>query len=159
MSELWAQTQIREFNRKLVFVIVFFIIGHDRNRAQDTLEEYGKPVFRDRHKPHFLQKCKQGTRSSVERMADGERKPKACILPAEWKVMSLDIPIGRTFNETMLVDDCKSKENHWSLECQQDLCGALDPFQACPDGRRAHACSSRRSRGSNVSLSWVRTTN
>ncbi len=90
-------------------MIVFFIIGHNRNQAQGTPEEYRKPVFRDRHKPHFLQKCKQGTRSSVERMADGERKPKACILPAEWKAMSIDIPIRRTFDETMLVDDCKSK--------------------------------------------------
>ena len=27
---------MRECNRKLVFVIVFFIIGHDRNRAQGT---------------------------------------------------------------------------------------------------------------------------
>ena len=38
---------IRECNRKLVFVIVFFIIGHDRNRAQDTpLAAYPpRPVF------------------------------------------------------------------------------------------------------------------
>ena len=40
----------------------------------------------------------------------------------------------------MLDDDAiKVKENHWSLERSQDRCGALDPFQACPDGRRAHA--------------------
>ena len=140
-------------------MIVFFIIGHNRNRAQSTPEEYGKPVFRDRRNHIFFKNANRGLVHLLNGWQTGKRKPKACILPAEWKAMSLDIPIGRTFDETMLVDDCKSedKENHWSLERQQDRCGALDPFQACPEGRRAHACSCRRSRGSYVSLSWVRT--
>ena len=63
-------------------------------------------------------------------------------------------PSTRPCLSMMQIED---KENHWSLERQQDRCGTLDPFQACPDGRRAHACSSRRSRGLYVSLSWVRT--
>ena len=38
---------IRECNRKLVFVIVFFIIGHYRNQAQDTplAAHPPRPVF------------------------------------------------------------------------------------------------------------------
>ena len=90
-------------------MIVFFIIGHNRNQAQSTPEEYGIPVIPGRQNHIFF---KNGNRELVHLLngwQTGKRKPKACILPAEWKAMSLDIPIGRTFNETMLVDDCKSK--------------------------------------------------
>ena len=67
--------ELAECNRKLVFVIVFFIIGHNRNQAQDTLGRSGKTGFSGTDKkPHFLRKCKQGTSSSVERMADGEKE-------------------------------------------------------------------------------------
>ena len=100
---------MRECNRKLVFVIVFFIIGHNRNQAQGTPEEYGKPDFRDRQNHIFFKNANRGLVHLLNGWQTGKRKPKACIMPAEWKAMSLDIPIGRTFDETMLVDDCKSK--------------------------------------------------
>ena len=51
-------------------------------------------------------------------------------------------PSEGPFDETSLdVDEIESQGNHWSLERSQDRCGTLDPVQACPDGRRAHACS------------------
>ena len=46
------------------------ITGHSEP-CQDTLGRSGKPVFWNRQKPHFLQKCKQGTSSSVERLSSG----------------------------------------------------------------------------------------
>ena len=138
-------------------MIVLFIIGHTRNQAQGTPEESRISGFRaDATK--FSSKIQQGI--SFICWTDGRRGPGSpgrAFCPQNGRPCP-SIPIGRTFDETMLVDDAiEDKENHWSLERQQDRCGTLDPFQACPDGRRAHACSSRRSRGSYVSLSWVRT--
>ena len=141
-----------------VFVIVLFIIGHTRNRAQGTPEESQIYGFRADATQIFLRKTNRESRSFVERMADGDQE--AQVVHSAHR-MEGHVPRSqseRTFDETMLDDDAiEDKENHWSLERQQDRCGTLDPFQACPDGRRAHACSSRRSRGSYVSLSWVRT--
>ena len=149
---------MKECNRKLVFVIVLFIIGHTRNRAQSTPEESGKPVSGQTTAKIFFENATGNLVHLLNRWQTGNRKPRSCILPAEWKAMSLD-PNRKDLRRDhacrrLQIED---KENHWSLERQQDRCGTLDPFQACPDGRRAHACSSRRSRGSYVSLSWVRT--
>ena len=110
-------------------------------------------------KPHFLQKCNRESRSSVERMADGEEEAQGVHSAHRMEGHVPRYPNRKDLRwdhacQWLQIDD---KENHWSLECQQDRCGALDPFQACPEGRRAHACSSRRSWGLNVSLSWVRT--
>ena len=128
-------------------MIVFFIIGHDRNQAQDTLRRNGKPVFQNKQKPHFLQKCKQGTSSSVERMADGEKEAQGIH---STRRMEGHVPRSSSRMDLRRDHACRrlqieDKENHWSLEHQQDRCGALDLFQACPDGRRAFACSSSRS--------------
>ena len=149
---------MKECNRKLVFVIVLFIIGHTRNRAQGTPEESRFPVSGQTTAKMFFENATGNLVHLLNGWQTGNRKPRSCILPAEWKAMSLnpnrkDLRRDHACRRLQIED----KENHWSLEHQQDRCGTLDPFQACPDGRRAHACSSRRSRGSYVSHSWVRT--
>ena len=80
--------------------------------------------------------------SSVERMADGDQKHKVVHPARRMEAMSLDHHQEGPFDETNLdVDEIKVKGTTWSLERSQDRCGTLDPLQACPDGRRAHACS------------------
>ena len=139
-------------------MIVLFIIGHTRNRAQGTPEESRISGFRADATQIFLRKSNRESLSSVERMADGDQEAQvvhsARRMEGHVPQSQSEGPSTRPCLSTMQIED---KENHWSLERQQDRCGALDPFQACPDGRRAHACSSRRSRGSYMSLSWVRT--
>ena len=66
--DVWRQSNfgipdkdvIAECNRKLVFVIVFFIIGHDRNRAQDTLGRIRKTGFPEQTKATFSSKMQTG---------------------------------------------------------------------------------------------------
>ena len=100
------------------------------------------PVFESDTAKILQRKSNRDTCSSVERMADGDQKQKV-VHPA--RRMEGHVPRSPSegpFDETTLdVDEIEVKENHWSLERSQDRCGALDPFQACPDGRRAHACS------------------
>ena len=82
------------------------------------------------------------TGSSVERMADGDQKHKVVHSARRMEAMSLDHHQEGPFDETNLDDDeIEVKGTTWSLERSQDRCGAVDPVQACPDGRRAHACS------------------
>ena len=96
---------MKECNRKLVFVIVLFIIGHTRNQAQSTPEESRIPVSGTDDSHIFFKNATGNLVHLLNGWQTGKRKPKAYILPAEWKAMSLDIPIGRTFDETMLVDE------------------------------------------------------
>ena len=57
-------------------VIVNVIIGYNRYRAQSTLEEQGKPVFRTDKSHSFLGKLEQGICSSFEQMSGGKQSPR-----------------------------------------------------------------------------------
>ena len=134
------------------------IIYYWTHKEPSTKYSRRKPNIRfsGRHNQIFFENATGNLVHLLNGWQTGTRKPRSCILAAEWKAMSLD-PNWKDLRRDHACRwlQIKDKENHWSLERQQDRCGALDPFQACPEGRRAHACSSRRSRGSNVSHSFI----
>ena len=82
-SSLWWPFghPLRECNRKLVFVIVLFIIGHDRNQAQGTPEEYGKPVFRDRQNHIFFKNANRGLVHLLNGWQTGKGSPRRAFCP------------------------------------------------------------------------------
>ena len=62
---------MKECDRKRVFVIVLFIIGHTRNRAQGTPGRMPNSGYSDQTQPTLQRKSNRDSGSSVERMADG----------------------------------------------------------------------------------------
>ena len=102
---------MKECDRKQVFVIVLFIIGHTRNRAQGTPRR--KPIFRfsNQTQPILHRKSNRDSGSSVERMADGDQKQKV-VHPA--RRMEGHVPRSPSegpFDETTLdVNEIKVKE-------------------------------------------------
>ena len=99
---------MKECNRKLVFVIVLFIIGHTRNRAQSTPEESGKTGFWADNSQHFLQKCNRESRSSVERMADGEQEAQVV-----YSVRRMEGHVPRSQSEGPSTRPCLSMIANW----------------------------------------------
>ena len=73
--------EIAECNRKLVFVIVFFIIGHNRNRAQDTLGRIGKPVFWNRQSHIFFKNANRERVHLLNGWQTGKGSPRRTFCP------------------------------------------------------------------------------
>ena len=65
---------MKECYRKRVFVIVLFIIGHTRNRAQGTPGRMPDSGYSDQTQLSLQRKSNRDPGSSVERMADGDQK-------------------------------------------------------------------------------------
>ena len=134
--------EMKECDRKRVFVIVLFIIGHTRNRAQGTPGRMPNSGYSDQTQPTLQRKSNRDSGSSVERMADGDQKQQVVHPARRMEGHVPRSPSGRTLRRDQSWRRWnRSQGNHWSLERSQDRCGTLDPVQACPDGRRAHACS------------------
>ena len=151
---MWKSENISMINnermqQKTQFSWLYYLLLDTQGTEHKVLQKKAENRFLGRRQPKIV--FENATGNLVHLLngwQTGNRKPRSCILPAEWKAMSLD-PNRKDLwqDHACRLLQIEDKENHWSLECQQDRCGTLDPFQACPDGRRAHACSSRRSRG------------
>ena len=125
-------------------MIVLFIIG--RTKEPSTGYSMKKADFRViliRHSRFYIVNPTGTQVHLLNEWQTGTRRHQVVHpAPQNGKAMSLDHHQEGPFDETNLDDDeIEVKETTWSLERLQDRCGTLDPVQARPDGRRAHACS------------------
>ena len=76
---------MKECNRKLVFVIVLFIIGHTRNQAQST------PLVAHPPRPAFVWTFSQVSKFQVEFLQNGWKYPWFLLVSLVRPVQSLDM--------------------------------------------------------------------
>ena len=93
---------MKECYRKRVFVIVLFIIGHTRNRAQGTPGRMPNSGYSEQTQQGLHRKSNRDPGSSVERMADGDQKQQVVHPARRMEAMSLDHHQEGPFNETNL---------------------------------------------------------
>ena len=86
----YKSIQWKNATENKVFMIVLFIIGHTRNRAQGTPGRKPISSFPKQTQPILQQKSNRDSCSSVERMADGDQKPKVVHSARRMEAMSLD---------------------------------------------------------------------
>ena len=104
-----STVQWKNATENKIFVIVLFIIGHTRNRAQGTPKKKAENRISKQTPNRFYVENPTGTKgSSVERMAGGERGPRSCILPAEWRPCPL-IPLQEDPSTRPCLTSMKSK--------------------------------------------------